>query len=481
MLFNSYEFIFIFLPVTLIIYFTLIHFRLCKIASVSLVIASLVFYSYWNIGNLPILLTSIISNYILGVYIERHKSKLILVCAIAINLIALGYFKYFAFFVETVSGLFQLNLNTQGVNLPLGISFFTFTQIAYLVDVYRDETKKYDKTDYFLFVTIFPHLIAGPILYHKDIVPQFKNVRNYFFSHKNFSAGMFLFTIGLFKKIMLADMCSPWAKIVFDNASAVTFLDSWIGALSYTFQIYLDFSGYSDMAVGLGLMFNIRLPINFNSPYKATSIIDFWRRWHISLSAFLKNYLYIPLGGNRNGESERIRNLLLTMLLGGLWHGAAWTFVVWGALHGSFLVVNHLWAKCNIELPKYISWVLTFTCVVFAWVFFRSSNINDALLISKAMIGLNGFVVPADHLFYLKKAIPDFVPVFQGYLYVFDSLRKEIVVLFSMLILLLCCPNSIQLLDRFKPNRCSAVLLSICFIISLLNMIRVSEFLYFQF
>jgi len=276
-------------------------------------------------------------------------------------------------------------------------------------------------------------------------------------------------------------MCSPWAKIVFDNASAVTFLDSWIGALSYTFQIYLDFSGYSDMAVGLGLMFNIRLPINFNSPYKATSIIDFWRRWHISLSAFLKNYLYIPLGGNRNGESERIRNLLLTMLLGGLWHGAAWTFVVWGALHGSFLVVNHLWAKCNIELPKYISWVLTFTCVVFAWVFFRSSNINDALLISKAMIGLNGFVVPADHLFYLKKAIPDFVPVFQGYLYVFDSLRKEIVVLFSMLILLLCCPNSIQLLDRFKPNRCSAVLLSICFIISLLNMIRVSEFLYFQF
>ena len=282
------------------------------------------FYAYWDARYLPLLLVSILFNYTVGSLIERHKSKLGLIIGVTVNLSLLTYFKYTNFFLSSFNEMFQTAIYVPKIILPLGISFFTFTQIAYLVDAYRGETQRYSLLTYSLFVTVFPHLIAGPILYHKNMIPQFSKLKNYVFTHKNMALGAAFFSVGLFKKVMIADSLAPWAKVVFDNAGMVSFIEAWAGALAYTFQLYFDFSGYSEMAIGLGLMFNFKLPVNFNSPYKATSIIEFWRRWHITLSEFLRNYLYIPLGGNRNGQYGRMRNLLITMLLGGLWHGAGW-------------------------------------------------------------------------------------------------------------------------------------------------------------
>ncbi|MDD3149739.1 MAG: MBOAT family protein, partial [Candidatus Gastranaerophilales bacterium] len=383
MLFNSYEFIFIFLPITLIIFYTLAKFRLTKLATLSLVIASLGFYSYWDVRYLPLLLCSILFNYTIGTAIEKSLNKYLLAFGILIDLVLLGYFKYTGFFLSSINDTFSSSFFVPEIILPLGISFFTFTQIAFLVDAYRGETKNYSLLTYSLFVTFFPHLIAGPILHHKDIIPQFSKLKNFVFSYKNMALGVAIFSIGLFKKVIIADTLAPWVKLIFDNASTATFIEAWTGALGYTLQLYFDFSGYSEMAIGLGLMLNINLPINFNSPYKALSIVDFWRRWHITLSSFLKNYLYIPLGGNRKGEFSRIKNLLITMLLGGLWHGAGWTYIIWGALHGIYLVINHSWNKLKISMPKFLAWTITFLSVVIAWVFFRAKNIGDAISIFK--------------------------------------------------------------------------------------------------
>ena len=340
MLFNSYEFIFIYLPITLLIYFTFAGFHYTKLATTSLIVASLVFYSYWDIRYLPLLLLSIVLNYNIGAALERNHSRILLILGLTVNLALLGYFKYYGFFIHSVNDIFSNGLIVPEIILPLGISFFTFTQTAFLIDSFRGETQKYSFLNYTLFVTVFPHLIAGPILYHKDMIPQFSRLRNFVFLHKNFTMGLGFFIIGLFKKIIIADTLSPWVKIAFSHAQNLTLIDAWLGAVSYTFQLYFDFSGYSDMAIGLGLMFNFHLPINFNSPYKSKSIIEFWRRWHMTLSVFLKNYLYIPLGGNKSGELKRTRNLIITMFLGGLWHGAGWTFIIWGSLHGIYLVTQ---------------------------------------------------------------------------------------------------------------------------------------------
>lgn len=328
MLFNSYEFILVYLPITLICYYQLAKYLTPNIAKYFLIFASLCFYSYWDVKNLPILIFSILVNYIIAHFLEKKHSKKLLFLGIAFNLLYLGYFKYTDFFISNMDNFLGMNLDLQHITLPLGISFFTFTQTAYLVDVYRGETKEYAKSDYLLFVTIFPHLIAGPILYHKDMIPQFSKLENYKVNYKNIYYGLLWFTIGLFKKVIIADKLAVWANTAFNNYEKLTTVDAWFGSLAYTLQLYFDFCGYSEMAIGLGLMFNYNLPINFNLPYRACSIIDFWRRWHMTLSAFLKNYLYIPLGGNRNGH--HMRNILVTMLLGGLWHGAGWTFVMWG-------------------------------------------------------------------------------------------------------------------------------------------------------
>ncbi|HML89436.1 MAG TPA: MBOAT family O-acyltransferase [Methylomusa anaerophila] len=378
------------MPIVLFGYFCLGRFGFRQAAVIFVFLSSLWFYSFWNIYYLPILLLSVVVNFCFGRALERNRNKVLLAFAIFLNLGVLAYFKYFVFFMISIRDFAGISLAVPEITLPLGISFFTFTQVAYLVDAYKSKTDKTQLTIYSLFVTYFPHLIAGPILYHKHIIPQFLRKENYYPHFPNLQLGFILFIFGLFKKVIIADSLSAWTTAAYANAHNLTMVQAWAGALSYTLQIYFDFSGYSEMAIGLALMMNIHLPINFNSPYQANSIIAFWRRWHITLSSFLKNYLYIPLGGSRCGLSRKISNLMLTMLLGGLWHGAGWTFIFWGGLHGVFLTINHLWRRIGIALPVFLSRAATFLAVVYAWVFFRSPTLADAVSFSQTMLGFKG-------------------------------------------------------------------------------------------
>ena len=394
MLFNSYPFIFIFLPAALAGYFAAN--RLGATAPVIwLALASLTFYSFSNWPFVALLLASIAFNYFIGwLLISRNLRErprfAVLTAGVAGDLATLGVFKYAGFVVANVNAMFSTSL-VVNILLPVGISFYTFTQIAFLVDAYRGKVATYALPHYALFVTYFPHLIAGPILHHRDMIPQFESADAKRINPRLILYGLIIFGIGLSKKTVLADGIQPLVATAFHQASP-SFDQAWIGALAYTFQLYFDFSGYSDMAIGISLMFGIFLPLNFNSPYKATSIIDFWRRWHMTLSQFLRDYLYIPLGGNRHGRLQRYVNLMITMLLGGLWHGAAWTFVIWGALHGLYLCINHAWANYGPPIPQalkrpagIVSFVLTFLAVVVAWVFFRADSLASATSVLSRM------------------------------------------------------------------------------------------------
>jgi D-alanyl-lipoteichoic acid acyltransferase DltB (MBOAT superfamily) len=396
MLFNTFLFVFAFLPLALLGYFLLSKFSL-RLSIVFLFLASIGFYIYWNINFLPLLLGSIVVNYFVGQWISREKeaqndrkAKIALITGLVFNLSLLSFFKYFNFLGQSIAWLVGADYTPFNITLPIGISFFTFTQIAYLVDCHVAKIREYKAENYGLFVTYFPHLIAGPILHHKDMMPQFDSAESHVFSRGRLVVGTLFFIIGLFKKVILADGVARFVAPVFDlNYAHLTVLEAWCGSLAYTFQLYFDFSAYSDMAYGLSYMFGIILPINFNSPYKARSIIDFWRRWHITLSTFLRDYLYIPLGGNRLGATRRHINLMTTMLLGGLWHGASWTFVIWGTLHGIYLIINHairhlLGERQNMTIT-FLGWLLTFVAVVVSWVFFRATTIDIALNILHAM------------------------------------------------------------------------------------------------
>ena len=410
MLFNSYIFVLVFLPITLLIFFALGKFGQVRAAIFALVIASLFFYGWWNPIYVPLILASMLVNYSLGVWLGRTKqsqrlprAKLILTAGIAFNLGLLAYFKYANFFVDTLNIVGNANIQLAPIALPLAISFFTFQQIAYLADVYEGKAQEYDLLRYALFVTFFPQLIAGPIVHHKEMMPQFQDSKLARFCATNFSVGMAIFLIGLFKKVILADNVAPIASAVFNGADLganVSFTEAWVGALAYSCQIYFDFSGYSDMAIGLGRIFGIKIPLNFNSPYQATGIIEFWRRWHMTLSRFLRDYLYIPLGGNRLGPNRRYVNMIIVMLLGGLWHGAGWNFVIWGGLHGVYLMVNHAWRRWRgpkqsaAFMARLASGFLTFIAVTFAWVFFRAETFSGALQIISAMLGAQGITIP---------------------------------------------------------------------------------------
>jgi alginate O-acetyltransferase complex protein AlgI len=411
MLFNSYSFIFLFLPVVLLGYFQLGRFN-PSFAAGWLALASLFFYGYWNPAYVGLLLGSIISNFAFGIWIAKaavqhnaRRKKHIFIFSIAANLLLLAYFKYANFFIGNINDVAGTQWSLGEIILPLGISFFTFTQIAFLADTYQGKVKEYNFIHYALFVTYFPHLIAGPILHHKEMMPQFAKRNVCYINWDNLSAGCSVFVLGLAKKVLIADSMALFSTPIFNNVASggqPTLFESWIGVLAYTLQLYFDFSGYSDMAIGLSLMFNVRLPMNFNSPYKATSIIDFWRRWHMTLSRFLRDYLYIPLGGSRNGKAQRYLNLMVTMLLGGLWHGAGWTFVIWGGLHGFYLMVNQAWRgfKQHLgwsdggRLARLVSGALTFLAVVVGWVFFRADSFSSAITILHGMAGMNGISFP---------------------------------------------------------------------------------------
>ena len=414
MLFSSYEFIFLFLPINLFIFFQLGRRGYYQLAIATLVAASLFFYGWWDASYLVVLLGSIFFNYFIGLTLSRpdiYKTlpvnrKDLLIFGIVVNLGLLGYFKYTNFLITITNYFFNTPLEVEHIILPLAISFFTFTQIAYLIDAYNKEAQECNFLNYCLFVTFFPHLIAGPIVHHKEMSPQFKQQKTYQFSNENIAVGLTIFFLGLFKKVVLADSIAVYANAVF-NATAqsetLTFFEAWVGAIAYTLQLYFDFSGYSDMAIGAARMFGIKFPLNFNSPYKAVNISEFWRRWHITLSNFLRDYLYIPLGGNRKGKLRRYLNLMITMMLGGLWHGAGWTFVVWGGLHGIYLVINHQWHcfrrvlghdSSNHWWSQALGCLITFLAVIVAWVFFRAQNMSAALTMLRAMIGANGVSLP---------------------------------------------------------------------------------------
>lgn len=515
MLFNSYIFLFVFLPVTFAGFYLIGARGRYRIATAWLVAASLFFYGYWNPAFLGLILGSIFFNYSIGMALSLERTKWrrpLLIFGVMANLGLLAYFKYAHFLVENLNVLAGTSFTFKAIVLPLGISFFTFTQIAFLTDAYRKEVKEYDLAHYLLFVTYFPHLIAGPILHHKDMMPQFARSTIYRIDWNNVAAGLTIIAIGLFKKVILADGIAPYAGPVFSAAVApgqpLSLVEAWGGALAFSLQLYFDFSGYCDMAIGLSLLFNIRLPVNFHSPYKAVNIIDFWRRWHMTLSRFLRDYLYIPLGGSRKGPWRRYTNLLITMLIGGFWHGANWTFVAWGALHGLYLVVNHGWRTIREKLGQDISRStrvgrtlsqgLTFLAVVVAWVFFRAENIQSAGLILKAMAGLNGVVIPEIPLPAVVRQWSGAHGIAFGNPGDLWKSWRELQWLLVLLTITFFAPNTQQVMSRVKPATGLYPLASVSRIqwsptlvwsmfagliayMSILNLTRVSEFLYFQF
>ena len=480
MLFNSYEFILFFLPITLFIYFYLNHRKSFRLAKGFLLFSSLFFYAWWSLKYVPIILFSIIFNFFLGNIILKHKSKKALLFGVVINILLLAYFKYSNFFIDNINHLFNQNITFPNLMLPLAISFFTFQQISYLVDSYKDEVKECNFLQYALFVLFFPQLIAGPIVHHKEMIPQFTNLKNMLINYKNIIMGIYIFSIGLFKKVIIADTFAIWATNGFDKAIELNLFEAWATALSYTFQIYFDFSGYTDMAIGLALLFNIKLPINFYSPYKATNIQDFWRRWHITLSRFLRDYVYIPLGGSRVHEIRIYLNLLTTFLIGGIWHGAGWTFIFWGFLHGLALIIYRVWSKLQIKLYTPFAWFITFIFLNVSWVFFRAKEWSDAMKVLDNMFSLNNIVLPTmleNRLNFLS----NYGILFGRFTQNIDANFDIILWLSCGLIVTLLCKNSIDKLNSFRLNYYTAIFSAITFSIGLLSLNKVSEFLYFNF
>ncbi|NOQ63557.1 MAG: MBOAT family protein [Methyloprofundus sp.] len=526
MLFNSYIFIFAFLPVTFITYFLIAKYKNGEIAINFLALASLFFYGWWNPLYLVLILFSIVINYLIGETIVRRRkvgniqqAKLLLIYGIIFNLGLLGYFKYTNFIIDVSNQLFGLDTQFSQIILPLAISFFTFQQLAYLIDSYKGITEEFKFSHYVLFVSFFPQLIAGPIVHHKEMLPQFMQLDNLKPQLESVMVGITIFSLGLFKKLVLADGVAQYASPVFNTAltgEPISFFVAWGGALAYTFQLYFDFSGYSDMAIGIARMFGIRLPINFASPYKSLSIIEFWRRWHMTLSRFLRDYVYFALGGNRKGNARRYINLFTTMLLGGLWHGAGWTFMLWGGLHGCYLMINHAWkfiekqAKLEFlqgkRLWRGFCWLVTFVAVINAWVLFRATTLSSAMAILKGMYGFNGIAIP-NAIFARLGSIANTLTELGISSYIGGGVQFIFTYLWvlGLLFVVMFMPNTQQIMKLFSDsspleqgnaifdkgifpnffsfrfNGFSAFIMAFTLVIALFGLTRVSEFLYFQF
>ncbi len=492
MLFTSPVFLFGFLPIVLIGFHVLRRFGRNILLVAWLLAASMVFYAWWSPYFLLLLILSMLANYYIGYTIQHangRRRNLLLFVGIAGNLALLAYFKYADFFIDSVNAVAKTDLPLLHVILPLGISFFTFQKIAYLADIHARRARTRRLIDFALFVFFFPQLIAGPIVHHSEVMPQFRLLgreeahdrkKSRALAWENSAVGLTIFLIGLVKKVVIADQIARYVSPIYAAAShepAIGFVLAWQAALGYTIQLYFDFSGYSDMAIGLARLFGVRLPANFNSPYASLSIIEFWRRWHMTLSRFLRDYVYIPLGGNRHGAARRYLNLLLTMVLGGFWHGAGWTFILWGALHGIYLLIAHAWDSfARIRLPPPLAWAITLLAVIAAWVLFRAPDLHSAGVILSGLTGMDGLHQP-----------------------VANASEAPAVILLSLALLLACVilPNTQQILRAYRPVLGTiapprmalhwrpaisfAALGGVAAIAVLLLSWETSEFLYFQF
>lgn len=483
MLFNSYEFIFLFFPLVLVVYFLLGKYEKHTLANLSLVIFSLIFYAYWNVYFLPLLLISIITNFFIYKVIvffknkdKKSNSKLTFYFGILFNLGLLCYYKYFNFFLETFKEL-GANFEISSIILPLGISFFSITQLLFLWDAYASEVQETNFLNYSLFVSFFPHLLAGPILYHYQMIKQFNDSSLCKIKWQNFSKGLTLFVIGLMKKTMIADALSPYVNYGFSHTDEITLFTAWLISISYMLELYFDFSGYSDMAVGLAKMMNFNIPINFNAPFRAANMINFWQKWHISLTNALTACIYMPI--IRKTKKTTLKRTIfaasVTMFLVGIWHGAGWTYVIFALLNTLTVAINYLWRETKIDTPKFLAHILTLFTILFTMVFFRAETVGDALNVFYAMFGCNGILF-ADSFLIIKGGLPQLNFPVENAPGIFFQLA-----FFTAILTTAFSPSSNDLIKKFKPNFYWLVFTSIGFFLSFLAMTKPTEFLYFQF
>lgn len=469
MLFNSVEYIFFFLPVVFATNFLLNKYGFFTAAKVFLILASLFFYAWWNPVYLPIMLGSILVNYAFSLGIQKYHSKTLLALALLADVGLLVYYKYADFLIANVNAVFGTQFGFLHLLLPLAISFYTFQAIAYQVDCYKGIAQNKNFIDFALFISFFPQLIAGPIVHHKELLPQFNQPELKRLQPENIARGLALFVIGLAKKVLIADSLSPLVAQGYAQTAMLSGTEAWLVALAFILQMYYDFSGYSDMAIGAARLFNIRLPLNFNAPYRATNLQDFWRRWHMTLSRFLRDYIYIPLGGNRRGFVRQLLNAFFVFFIGGLWHGAGWLFAIWGAMHGLGMALHGLWKKLGFSMHKYLGWGLTLLFWTVSMVFFRAPTLADARHMLQKMFLPSSFLWPQLH----KQAF-----LFDGRIWD-DALW--LVLLMAGALALALWRNSQEITERMKFTKTTAMALAFLLILVVGNLTKISEFLYFQF
>ena len=460
MLFNSYEFLFLFLPICFFVYFYLNSKKLVTASKIFLVVASLFFYSWWNVIYLPLILGSMIFNFFVGQALGKKSTKKMLTFGIIGNVLLLGYFKYTDFFISNFNWALNKDVDLLHLALPLAISYFTFQQIAFLVDSYRGETKEYNFLNYSIFITFFPQLLMGPIVHHKEMIPQFEINCKLYINWENVALGFFIFAIGLAKKTLIGDPLTDYAQYAFNNAKELSSIEAWYASTSYVLSYYFDLSGYADMAIGIGKMFNIDIPKNFNSPYKARNFADYWKRWHITLSRFLGDYIYKSLGGNKNLVIVMYMNIMITFFVSGFWHGAGWNFVVWGLLNGIFVVMAHMMRKANLKMNLYLAWFLMFIGLILTRILFVADSFSDAWYVTYTLFDISN--LRFDNLYYIDPYLQSFYLVLA-------------------LGLAVGAKKSMELAENFKPNKKYLFYTIILLTASLFTFSSAKEFLYFQF
>lgn len=478
--FNSYIFVLGFLPISLIVFYVLGYFKKYKLSQIFLIVDSLIFYGYFKTEYILLLVGSVSINYLISKKIggvnNKKKKKIYLIIGLFLNLSLLIYFKYFNFLIENFNRIFSSNIDFIDIIIPLGISFFTFQQLSYLIDSYTEKLN-YKFIDYASYVIFFPQLIAGPITLHNEMIPQMTNIKNKKFNIKNFSIGFYSFSYGFFQKIILADTFAKVANFVFDNPTNNS-MDLIIGLLAYTFQIYFDFNGYCDMGIGISYMFNIKLPINFDSPYRSLSIKEFWKKWHITLTRFFTKYVYIPLGGNKKGRIRTYINIMIVFLISGIWHGANYTFILWGILHGIASIFDRLFVKIKKKINLVFNWIITFIFINICWLFFRADSINIAFNMLKNIFKFN--IMPISSKIEEFFILPEFKYILNFFNIKNNSLCMLVFIVYSFL-LVFFMKNTTEKIKNFKPTQKNAIVSAILFFWSIISIFEINTFIYVNF